>query len=268
MKSITSLAIGQYYPAESVIHRLDPRVKIGMVLMLSVITLVVSSFEALFVISVSVLLVILLAGIPLGWIMRGLRPILFILTFTLLVHFLFTPGLIVFKLGFLKVTQEGLRNGLFVAIRLIVLVVSSSLVTFTSTPIQLTDGMEYLLKPLRIFKVPTYELALMMTIALRFIPVLLVEADKIRKAQMARGADFESGNLYQRARNLIALLVPLFISAFRRADELALAMESRGFQGGEKRTRMRELKAGWRDWLTLALAILFMTVALLVSFLR
>lgn len=266
MKSLANLTIGHYYPAESLIHRLDARVKIILVVIISIAVLALPSFTGLLIIGGLTLGAVQLSRVPPRWVLRGLRPLWFILIFTLTIHIFFTPGLIVAHFGPLKVTQEGMQNGLFVTVRLILLVVCSSLVTFTSTPIELTDGMEYLLKPLRLLRVPTYELALMMTIALRFIPVLLVEADKIRKAQMARGADFESGHLLQRAKNLVALLVPLFISAFRRADELALAMESRGFQGGGGRTRLRELKTGWKDWLALVLAMLFVAVALLVSF--
>lgn len=260
------MTIGQYYPAESVIHRRDPRIKICLVVFLSLAVLMLSSFGSLLVVLALVALAVLLARIPVKWVLRGLKPLLFIVLFTLFVHFFFTPGLIVARFWFLKVTEEGLYNGLFVVIRLFALVTMSSLVTFTSTPIELTDGMEYLLRPLRFLKAPTYELALMMTIALRFIPVLLVEADKIRKAQMARGADFESGHLLQRAKSLIALLIPLFVSAFRRADELALAMESRGFQSGGSRTRLRELKTDFGDWLAFAIGVLFVVAALLVSF--
>ncbi|MEW6189490.1 MAG: energy-coupling factor transporter transmembrane component T, partial [Actinomycetota bacterium] len=193
-----------------------------------------------------------------------LKPLRLIIIFTFAMHLLFTSGTILMKLGPLRITQEGLQMGVFICIRLILLLLGTSLLTLTTTPIELTDGLEYLLSPFRRLKIPAHELAMMMTIALRFIPTLVMETDKIMKAQMARGADFESGNILRRARSFLPLLIPLFVSAFRRADELALGMESRCYRGGEGRTRLKALEMSGKDWLagTVASLLLIVSVAM------
>lgn len=200
--------------------------------------------------------------------MKGLKPLLFIIILTFILNIFFTPGeTVIWKLWGLKVTREGLEQGIFMAFRLILLVAGTSMLTLTTSPIALTDGIESLLKPLKVIHFPAHELAMMMTIALRFIPTLLEETDKIMKAQMARGADFESGNIIQRAKALVPLLVPLFISAFRRADELAMAMESRCYRGGENRTRMKVLKAQPRDYIALLSILILMILIIWDSYL-
>lgn len=242
-----NLTIGQYIPGHSVLHRLDPRVKItGMVLFIAALFLVNNPAGNMLMIAYT-LITAGLSRIPARFLFRGLKPLWWIVLFTLGAHFFFTPGTIVWQWKFVAVTLEGLQQGLEVAVRLILLIFMSSLVTFTTSPINLTDGIERMLSPLQPLGLPAHEIALMMTIALRFIPTLLEEADKIVKAQTSRGADFTSGSVTARAKNLVALLVPLFMNAFRRADELAVAMEARCYRGGQGRTRMREMKMGAGD---------------------
>ena len=188
--------------------------------------------------------------------MRGLRPVVFIMVFTMALHLFLTPGPAIFKLGPVTATWSGLVQGLFIGVRLVILIMFTSLLTLTTSPIELTDGLEDILKPFTRMGVPAHELAMMMTIALRFIPTLLEEAERIMKAQMARGADFESGNMVKRAKSLVPLLVPLFVSAFRRADDLAMAMEARCYRGGEGRTRMRQFRLHARDFVAFAMIVL------------
>lgn len=257
MVRLGSVTIGQYYPVESTIHRLDPRIKIIITLLFMIGLFLVRNFWGFLAFFLLVFFAIYLAQLPLKLVVRGLRPIIYFLFFTIIIHLFFTRGEILFHLGPLAVTQEGIRNGLFVTSRLLLLVVGTSFLTLTTTPIQLTDAIEFLLKPGRKIRVPAHEIAMMITIALRFIPTLVVEAEKIMKSQMARGADFESGNVLRRARNYIPLLIPLFIGAFRRADELALAMEARLYRGGEGRTRLRELQMELKDWLGFVVSTVF-----------
>jgi len=265
MVSLTHMMVGQYYPAESPIHSLDPRIKIVLSLIFMIVLFVINNFIGLMGVVAFIAFIVHVSKVPWKLILRGLRPLLYILIFAFFVHLFFTPGRILLAAGPLKATEEGLINGLFTGSRLLLIVMGTSLLTLTTSPIQLTDGMEYLLYPLKVVKVPAHEMAMMMTIALRFIPTLMVEADKIMKAQMARGADFESGNVVKRAKSYIPVLVPLFVSAFRRADELALAMESRCYRGGEGRTRMRELSMGTKDWLALVLSILILAGIVLMG---
>ncbi|MDX9888799.1 MAG: energy-coupling factor transporter transmembrane component T [Anaerovoracaceae bacterium] len=257
---IRDITLGQYFPEESPIHKLDPRVKIIMALVFIVALFLVKDFIGFAIAATSMAIVIALSKVPFGFLVRGLKPILIIIIFTFTVNMFMIGGEVLWKWGFLHITREGLNTAVFMAIRLILLIMGSSLLTLTTKPINLTDGIESLLKPLRIFKVPAHELAMMMTIALRFIPTLLEETDKIMKAQMARGADFESGNILNRAKSLIPLLVPLFISAFRIAQDLALAMEARCYRGGDNRTRMNAIKIGLRDGFALFLLFLFVAV--------
>ncbi|MEW6523246.1 MAG: energy-coupling factor transporter transmembrane component T [Bacillota bacterium] len=262
---LRGVIIGQYYAAESPIHRLDPRTKIGSTFVFIVVLFVAKSFLSFAILAGFGLFAVYLSTVPLRMILRGLRPILFILTFTLVLHVFMTKGDVWFRLGPFTATWEGLWQGAFVATRLVILIGTTSLLTLSTSPISLTDGLERLLKPFARVGVPAHELAMMMTIALRFIPTLLEEAEKVMKAQMARGADFETGNMLQRARSLVPLLVPLFVGAFRRADELAMAMEARCYRGGENRTRMRQLRAGPADYVAVAATSL---VAAFVVFLR
>jgi len=260
MELLRYVTIGQYIPRESPVHRLDPRTKLLAVAVWMVIIFLVRDFLGYALFTLTLLALLAVAQIPLGYVLKGLRPVLFLLVLTLALNILFSgpaEGKVLWRLGPFVATQEGLIRGLFVGYRLVLLVVVTSLLTFTTSPVDLTDGIERLLRPFRRLGVPAHELAMMMTIALRFIPTLLSETEKIIKAQMARGADFERGNILRRARAFIPVLVPLFLSAFRRAEELALAMEARCYRGGENRTRMKQLIFRSGDivaWIFVALA--------------
>ncbi|MEA5096392.1 MAG: energy-coupling factor transporter transmembrane component T [Sedimentibacter saalensis] len=243
-----NLTIGQHYPVESPVHNLDPRVKIIITLAFLVSLFLIDSFSTYLIVVVFLTAAITISKVPVKFVIKGLRPILMIIIITFVINLLMTPGRIIFQAGFIKITEEGLKQAGFMAIRLTLLIMGTSLLTLTTSPIILTDGIESLLKPFKRLGLPAHELAMMMTIALRFIPTLMEETEKIMKAQKSRGADFESGNIMSRAKNLVPLLVPLFISAFRRADELAMAMEARCYRGGENRTRMRQLKISKGDY--------------------
>ena len=255
---IRDITIGQYYQGSSLIHRLDPRLKV-----VGVLVYLISLFCFRYVIG------FLVAGLFFVLVLRlsikGLKPILFLLIFTAALNLLWTPGETIWKFGILNLTREGIYKCIFMALRLILLIIGSSLLTLTTTPNQLTDAMEHLLGPLKRFGAPVHEVAMMMSIALRFIPILLEETDKIMKAQMSRGADFESGNLMHRLHNMIPLLVPLFISATRRANELAYAMDARCYNGGAGRTKMKPLKYNPRDYKGYAVLVLYVIVLILVT---
>lgn len=244
---IRDITIGQYYPAESPIHRLDPRVKLVGTIAFIISLFLFDSFIGYIIAAIFLGTVIKISKVPFRFIMKGLKAILVILIFTVGFNLFLTPGETIFQVGFIKVTIEGLKIAIFMGIRLVFLIIGSSIMTFTTTPTHLTDGLERLLGPLKKIKVPVHEISMMMSIALRFIPILIEETDKIMKAQMARGADFETGGLIKRAKNLIPLLVPLFVSAFRRANDLAMAMEARCYNGGEGRTKMKPLKYKKQD---------------------
>lgn len=258
------VTIGQYIPRESPVHRLDPRTKIGLVTLLMVAIFVVPDFFGYALLALFILGIVWSSQIPLGYLLRALRPILFLLALTVVLNMFFSGiqgGTRLFSIGPVVVTREAFMRALFIGTRLIGLVIVTSLLTYTTSPVELTDGMERLLRPFRRIGVPAHELAMMMTIALRFIPTLLQETEKIMKAQMARGAEFDRGGLLRRARAMIPILVPLFVSAFRRADELALAMEARCYRGGEGRTRLKQLRFAPRDavaaLMTVTIAVLF-----------
>lgn len=245
MKSIT---IGQYYPVESTIHKLDPRVKLAVTLLYVLSLFFVKGALGYLVAAVAVAIYIRLSKVPFRFIVRGLKPIIFLLCFSSFFNLFFTSGEVLVQFWAIKITKEGIRHTVFMAVRLVLLIIGSSMMTYTTTPNQLTDGMEKSLGFLKAVKFPVHEISMMMSIALRFIPILVEETDKIRKAQMARGADFENGNIVKRAKNLVPLLVPLFISAFRRATDLAMAMEARCYRGGEGRTKMKPLRYQRRDF--------------------
>jgi len=255
---IRDITLGQYYPGDSAIHRLDPRTKIVGTLLYLISLFVVDSFIGFGAALLFLGLCIKISGVPLKFMLKGLKPIFMIMLFTFVLNMFMTPGEALVTLGPLKITAEGLYNAFFMVARLALLIIGSSLMTLTTKPISLTDGIERLLSPLQKIGVPAHELAMMMSIALRFIPTLLDETDKIMKAQMARGADFESGNLFQRAKSLIPLLVPLFISAFRIAVELAMAMEARCYRGGENRTRLHRMALGKGDAVGAVVLIAYM----------
>ena len=260
------VTIGQYFPGTSFVHRLDPRTKLLATIAMIAIVFVVQNFSGFALIAAFVLGVALSTGVPLRYLVKGLKPIFFIIIFTFVLNLFFqTSGEVLVQLGFLRITEDGLRLALFMAVRLILLVVSSQLLTLTTSPISLTDGLETLLRSLTVIRFPAHEIAMMMSIALRFIPTLMDEADKIMKAQKARGADFEHGNLVQRARAMVPLLVPLFVGAFRRAEELALAMDARCYRGGAGRTRMMQLRFGSIDLLACLAVLALLGVVILLN---
>lgn len=245
---IKDITLGQYFPGNSAIHRLDPRTKLLGMIAYIVIVFLVTKTPVFIIPALFAAICIYLARVPFGYVIRSLKPIRFLLVFMFIVNlFMVRTGKTVIAFWIISITDEAIKQSVYITLRLVLLLVGTSLMTLTTTPIALTDGLELLLMPLSKIHFPAHELAMMMTIALRFIPTLIEEADKIMKAQMARGADFESGNLIKRAKNMIPILVPLFVSAFRRADELAMAMESRCYHGGEGRTRMNVLKFGRGD---------------------
>ena len=249
---IRDITIGQYYPAKSVLHRLDPRTKFLGTLGFLISVFLFHTFLGYAVATVFLVAMIAISKVPVKFMFKGLKAIVMILLITVVFNIILTPGEVLWRFGIIKVTREGLVLAGRMAIRLVYLVIGSSIMTLTTTPNQLTDGLERLLRPLNKIRVPVHEIAMMMSIALRFIPTLIEETDKIMSAQKARGADFESGNIFQRAKALVPILVPLFISAFRRADELATAMECRCYHGGEGRTALHVLHYKTADWLTLA----------------
>ena len=263
---LSNITIGQYFPGSSVIHRLDPRTKILLTVAFLVCIFVSKGFTGFGVIALFTLLCAFLSQINLKFLVRGLKPIAVIVIFTFLLNLFLGAGEdVIWKLGILTITREGIRNAVFMAVRLILLVVCTQLLTLTTSPIALTDGLESLFKPLAKLGFPAHELAMMMSIALRFIPTLIEETDKIMNAQKARGADFETGNLINRAKAMLPLLVPLFVSSFRRADELAMAMEARCYHGGEGRTKMKPLRYGRRDLYAALAFVLLLAVIICLN---
>ena len=259
------MIFGRYIPGDSLVHRLDSRSKLLFVFAFIIIVFLANNAITYGLLIAFTLVVILMSRIRLYFLINGLKPVIILMVFTFLLHVLFTrEGDIIFELGFLKVYEEGLKQGIFISIRFLVLVFMTSILTLTTSPISITDGIETLLNPLKKVKLPVHELALMMSISLRFIPTLMDETDKIMKAQMARGSDLSAGPLKDRVKAIVPLLVPLFVSAFKRAEDLATAMEVRGYRGGEGRTRYRQLK--WDVGDTFALLSLVVMVVLLVYF--
>lgn len=257
---IRDITIGQYYPADSVIHRLDPRVKLSGTMIYIVCLFLVKNIWGYLFAALCLGAVIKASKVPFKFIVRGLKAIVILLLFTVAFNLFLTSGTVVFEWKFISITKEGLELAGNMAMRLILLILGSSLMTFTTTPNQLTDGMESLLGPLKKIHVPVHEIAMMMSIALRFIPILLEETDKIMKAQQARGADFESGGIIRRAKAMVPILVPLFVSAFRRAGDLAMAMEARCYRGGEGRTKMKPLQYKKLDAIAWGVLVLFIVI--------
>lgn len=253
---LSDITLGQYFPAKSIMHRADPRLKICLTIFSIILIFAAGNFFSLGLAVGYIALGIALSRIPLKLYLKALKPILFIIIFTAVLNIFYGTGEPLWQWGIIKITKNGLLNSLFVSIRIIVLILASSVLTFTTSPTQLTDAIERLLKPLSKLRVPVHEFAMMMTIALRFVPLLLEETDKIMSAQKARGADMESGGIVQRVKALIPILIPLFVSAFRRAFDLATAMESRCYHGGEGRTKMKRLHFCSVDWLALGSAVL------------
>lgn len=262
---LRDITLGQYYQTDSVIHRLDPRVKLVTTICFIISLFVVDNLIGYLIAGIFLVMVIKLSKVPLKYMLRGMKSIVFLLIIAVVFNLFLTPGEAVVTFWKIKITIEGIRQAVFMAIRLIFLIMGSSIMTLTTTPNNLTDGMEKLLGPLRIFKVPVHEIAMMMSIALRFIPILLEETDKIMKAQIARGADFESGNLIKKAKSLVPLLVPLFISAFRRANDLAMAMEARCYRGGDHRTKMKPLIYKKRDGLAYGVVVCYLALCIVAG---
>lgn len=255
---LRDITIGQYYPAESVIHKLDPRVKLFSTLIYMIALFTFRGILGFAIITAGLTSVILLSKVPFRFMMKGLKAIFVLLLITAAFNLLFTPGNTEYwRWGPLRLTDTGIRNAILMVVRLVYLILGTSLMTLTTTPNQLTDGLEKSLSPLNKIHVPVHAVAMMMSIALRFIPILLEETDKIMKAQIARGADFESGNLIKKAKAMVPLLVPLFISAFRRANDLAMAMEARCYRGGEHRTKMKPLQYHAADRIAYLVLLLY-----------
>ena len=264
---IANITIGQYIPGDSIIHRADPRVKILLSVAFMVIIFLVNTVWTITAMALFTIMAAVISGVPLKYTLRGLKPLALIIIFTAVINIFTTKGTPVSDImPFKYITWEGIILAVRLAVRLALIIISGSLLTFTTTPILLTDGIEKLLEPFKRIGLPAHELAMMMSIALRFIPTLLEETDKIMKAQAARGADFDTGNLVQRAKSFIPVLVPLFISAFRRADELATAMEARCYKGGAGRTRMRQLKFTDADTKIVLTTAVFFTCLLLLQY--
>ncbi|MDO5124038.1 MAG: energy-coupling factor transporter transmembrane component T [Eubacteriales bacterium] len=254
---IRDVTLGQYYPSNGFLHKLDPRVKVLSLAALIILIFCSFNFYALGIATFLALFTVILSKVPLNLYLKSMKAIIFVVILTSVLNIFYGSGEPIFQWWVFKITMEGIRNSIFVTVRIIDLVLLSSALTFTTTPTDLTDALERLMKPLGIFGIKVHEIAMMMTIALRFVPTLLEETDKIMSAQKARGADMESGNIVSRIKALIPILVPLFVSAFRRAYDLAMAMECRCYQGGKGRTRMKKLKLGSRDAVALAVLLIF-----------
>lgn len=262
---LRDITLGQYYQTDSVIHRLDPRVKLGGTLLFIISLFFFQNFLGYCVAALFLGIVIKLSKVPFKFMVRGMKTILLLLMITVLFNLFLTPGTPIVSFWKLTITMEGLRMAVNMAVRLSLLIIGSSLMTLTTTPNNLTDGLEKMLGPLKVIKIPVHEVAMMMSIALRFIPILLEETDKIMKAQIARGADFESGNILKRAKAMVPLVVPLFISAFRRANDLAMAMEARCYRGGEGRTKMKPLIYKKRDYIAYLCILIYLVVSIFVG---
>ena len=265
---LADITLGQYYPTESPIHKMDAAVKIMLTLAYMILIFFIKGFVGFLVVGIFLAFILVLSRIPVSFVFKGLKPIFVFLMLTVILNMFFTGGRKAFTFLWWDVTYEGIFNSAFMGIRIIFLVIGSTFLTYTTTPIMLTDGIERILKPFVKVGVPAYELAMMMSISLRFIPTLIDETDKIMKAQKARGADFESGSIIKRGKALIPVLVPLFVSAFRRADELAVAMESRCYNGGSNRTRLNETKPSMLDFYATLIFVLFFIAAFVPAILN
>ncbi|MCR5789120.1 MAG: energy-coupling factor transporter transmembrane protein EcfT [Lachnospiraceae bacterium] len=261
---LREITLGQYYPADSILHKLDPRVKITGAFLYIISMFMFENYAGYLLAALFLTIMIKLSRVPFSFMVRGLRAVVILILITVFFNLFLTPGEPLFQLWRFTITKEGLQSALKMVLRLTFLILGSSIMTLTTTPNALTDGMERLLRPMRIFRLPVHEIAMMMSIALSFIPILTEETDKIMKAQMARGADFESGNILKRVRSLVPLLVPLFISAFRRAGDLALAMEARCYRGGDGRTKMKPLSYKKRDRIAYAVIVLYLILVVVI----
>lgn len=257
------LIFGRYVPGDSLVHRLDPRAKLMATIWFIIIIFLANNWLSYVLLVGFVLLALKLSDLPVSFFINGVKPLIWLILFTVLLQVLFTSGsTILFRFGPIVVSLEGLINGVFIFFRFVLIIFMSTLLTLTTLPLQLTDALEYLMKPLKAIKVPVHEIALMLSIALRFVPTLMDETEKIMNAQKARGIDFSEGNIYQRMKAIVPMLIPLFVSSFNRADELATAMEARGYQGGDGRTKYRRLVWESKDTI-LMVVFLFLTIALI-----
>lgn len=254
---LRDITIGQYYPADSVIHKLDPRVKLFATLLYLISLFTFQNVVGFIIATIFLILIIKLSKVPFGFMVKGLKTIVIILLITALFNLLLTPGDVVVEFWIISISKQGISSAIKMAIRLVYMILGTSVTTLTTTPNQLTDGLEKSMSPLGKIKIPVHEIAMMMSIALRFIPILVEETDKIMKAQIARGANFETGNFLKKAKNMIPLLIPLFVSAFRRANDLALAMEARCYHGGNGRTKMKPLKYKKADGIAYLVVLLY-----------
>ena len=265
---LRDVTLGQYFPGNSIVHRLDPRTKLVLTL-IYIVTLFLAVNYISYAFMIAVLAVcIIVSKIKLRTILRGVKPLIIVIIITGLLNLFYTQGEPIVKFWIFTITFEGIKRAVFMILRIIMLIMGTFLLTYTTSPVALTDGLESLLNPLKKIRFPVHELAMMMSIALRFIPTLIEETDKIMSAQKARGANFETGNIFQRAKALLPLLIPLFISAFRRADELAVAMESRCYNGGEGRTKMKRLRMAGMDWAALALGAVLLGVMITMNIMK
>lgn len=262
---ISDITIGQYFPGNSIVHKLDPRMKIILIFLLIVSIFICKNIAGLGAIILFSVILVLISKIPFKTVLKSIKPLVVIILLTAVLNIFYGKGDALVQLGKLKITADGIETAVFMAVRIITLVVISSLLTYTTSPTELTDALERLLKPLKLIKIDVHSIAMTMTIALRFIPTLIEEIEKIMSAQKSRGADLESGSLIHRAKALIPVLIPLFVSAFRRAGELAYAMECRCYHGGEGRTKMKVMKLTARDFLSLAAVIVFMVIIVLMN---
>lgn len=257
---IRDITLGQYYPAPSILHKLDPRVKLAGTICFIISLFLFDSFWGYIAATAFLIAVILLSKVPFSFMTRGLKAVVVLLVLTSLLNIFLTPGEVLWQWHSVTITRQGLKTAAFMVIRLMYLIIGSSILTLTTTPSNLTDGMEKSLGWLKLFKLPVHEVSMMMSIALAFIPILLEETDKIMKAQLSRGADFESGNIIKRVKNMIPILVPLFVSAFRRANDLAMAMEARCYRGGEGRTKMKPLIYRKRDYIAYLFIVIYLAI--------
>ncbi|WP_445492957.1 energy-coupling factor transporter transmembrane component T family protein [Niallia sp. 03133] len=257
------MLIGRFVPMDSTLHRMDPRSKLLLIFFFICIVFLANNFGTYLLLTAYVCIMVLLSKVPVNYIYNGLKPVIWLILFTLVIHLFFTrEGDLVFHYGWVKIYEEGIRMGILISIRFFLLIIMTSLLTLTTTPIELTDAIEALLEPLKRIKFPVHELALMMSISLRFIPTLMDETEKIMKAQIARGVEFSSGSIKNRVKAIVPLLIPLFVNAFKRAEELAIAMEARGYQGGEGRTKYRQLI--WKPMDTIMIILLLLLICLLL----
>ena len=262
---LRDITVGQYYPTKSFVHNLDPRAKFVITFLYLISLFVFDSFASYAVVTCYLAFIIYKSNVPLKYIVKGLKPILFLLIFTAVLNIFWTPGIPIFTWKFISITREGLRSGVFMVFRLTYLIVGTSMLTYTTSPNELTSAIESLFSPLAKIKVPVHDFAMMMSLALRFIPILMEEANRIINAQSARGADFNEGNIFKRLKSMVSILVPLLVSATRRAYDLANAMEARCYNGGDGRTKMKPLVYHLRDRLAYVAGLMYLAAVILVN---